>query len=83
VEVNIYKIYYKDGKLLAKIYYAGEETNWHREDGPAEINYDDDGNIESEEYWLNDQSYTKEEFLASKEHQEYLANKAIMEMLNE
>jgi hypothetical protein len=79
-----YTEYNIKGKTMYKSYWVNNKR--HRVDGPAVINYykkdgQIDGQIACEEYYLNDYWCTKEEFLASKEHQNYLADKAIDKML--
>jgi len=47
------------------------------------VDYYKDGNIRCEEYWLNSKEFTKEEFLVSKEYQNYLADLEIERILDE
>lgn len=44
--------YYKDGNKQLEQYYVFEEL--HREDGPAEIFYNNDGTIKYEKYFISD-----------------------------
>ena len=51
------KIYYReDGKTEYKLYF--QNRKYHKENGPAVIEYDKDGNIEKEEYYLNGKQIT-------------------------
>jgi hypothetical protein len=56
-------IYYnnKNGNLKYENYYINGKK--HRENGPAEIWYNKNGNIEIEEYFLNNIFYLKENYL--------------------
>lgn len=38
--------------------YKNEDGVYHREDGPAKIWYDENGNVNNKEYYLNDIEYT-------------------------
>jgi len=73
--------YYEDGSISYEAYYLNDKR--HRIDGPAYISYYENGSISYEAYYLNDKKLTKEEFLASKEHQNYLADLEIERMLDE
>jgi len=39
---------------LLEVYYKNKVTNWHRDDGPAYIEYDKNGKIMIEEWCQND-----------------------------
>lgn len=62
---RIYKEYYKNGNIKKEVYYLGDEEatednirsfKWHRTDGPAYIEYYEDGKIEYES-WRIDGKY--------------------------
>jgi len=55
--------YYGDKKIkIFCEYYFNSNFDVHRLDGPAEIWYRENGEIESEDYFINDIKYSKEEF---------------------
>jgi len=47
--------YYENGQIYCEIYYKHDKL--HRTDGPARIEYNIDGAIRTEEYWLNGTKY--------------------------
>ena len=71
------KRHWDDGTLDYEYYELN--SKWHREDGPAWINYRCDGSKRCESYYLNGKYYSEEEYklwLLNKE-----ADEAIQEML--
>ena len=71
--------YYTSGQIQSEYYFINDEV--HRVDGPAAIDYYKNGQIKSEYYYVKDVALTKEEFINSPEHQNYLADLAIDNML--
>ena len=71
-----------DGPAYISYYDSGELYNeewWlhgkrHRADGPADISYRDSGELYNEEWWLHGKELTREEFISSYEHQNYIAD---------
>jgi len=52
--MTTYKIYtIEQGLIKTNNGFDFENLTYHREDGPALIKYYDNGNIEYEEYWIN------------------------------
>jgi antitoxin component YwqK of YwqJK toxin-antitoxin module len=52
--------YYSNGSVASRVYYFNNK--WHKEDGPAYVSYDRNGDIVYKEYWLNDKELTEEEW---------------------
>lgn len=51
-----------DGSYVETYHKKGNVKYWHREDGPAQIEYNEDGSIAYETYWVNDEYLSKEEW---------------------
>jgi len=50
----IYKVYTKEtGLVETDDHFDFTDLTWHRGDGPAIIEYHENGNIRYEEYWVN------------------------------
>lgn len=74
------KTYYnKDGSIYSKCWYLNDKL--HKVDGPAEVYHRKDGSVDYEDYWLNDECLSREDFLVSKEYQNYLADQEIERIL--
>lgn len=52
------KIFYRNNKIKTMEFYKGDKL--HREDGPAVINYDNTGQVQSENYCINDKLHRKD-----------------------
>lgn len=49
-----------DGSYTEYYHKKGSEYYYHREDGPAIIDYNKDNSIYGQEYWINDEELSKE-----------------------
>lgn len=63
MDIYYYPMNKEDKQLIPRrvIYRKGEK--YHREDGPAIIDYDQNGKVAGEEYYLDGRKYSKEQFI--------------------
>lgn len=59
--------YYSNGNIKSKFYYKDEEL--HKDNGPAYIEYNMDGNITNKEFYLNGKKVDELAILVNKEEE--------------